>query len=124
MTLSANRVVAASTWAASAAAAVAGLEGVFPTSTQNAIVVGAALLAKVAVAVKFMEGSQRWDKLLKDAEAVYMEYEHEKALTTLRQPTPSAPEPSPPAAPVALPQNVVPIVAPVAPTEVAGGTGA
>lgn len=64
--LSANRVAALATWLTALAALILAVAGTFPASWQNAAVAGVALLTKGAVAVKFMDGSQKWDGLMAD----------------------------------------------------------
>lgn len=59
----ANRVAAISTWLTALAALIVGVTGTLPIGWQNGAAVGAALLTKAVVAVKFMDGSQKFDAL-------------------------------------------------------------
>lgn len=59
----ANRVAAISTWLTAFAALIVGVTGTLPIGWQNGAAVGAALLTKAVVTIKFMDGSQKFDAL-------------------------------------------------------------
>lgn len=59
-----NRVAAVATWLASLAALIAAVVGTFPAGWQNAALGVAALLTKLVVALKFIDGGQKWEQLV------------------------------------------------------------
>lgn len=67
--LPANRLVAITTILTALAGFIAGIAGVFPDAWQNTTLVAVALLTKLVTAIKFMDGSQKFDAL-KSNEAV------------------------------------------------------
>lgn len=61
--LTANRVAAIATWGAGLAAFIAGISGTLPVGWQNGALVLAGLVTKLVTALKFMDGSQKFDEL-------------------------------------------------------------
>lgn len=59
----ANRVAALCTWLAGLAALILGVLHTLPGNWQNGALIGAGLLTKLTVALKYLDGAQKWDAL-------------------------------------------------------------
>ncbi len=57
------RIAAIATFSAGLAAFILGVVQIFPQSWQNYALAAAGLLTKLATGLKFLHGSQQWDKL-------------------------------------------------------------
>ena len=60
---SANRVAAVAAWATGLAAFITGVLQTLPVSWQNYALSAVGVLSQVPVVLKFLQGSQQWDKL-------------------------------------------------------------
>lgn len=92
----ANRVAALATWLTGLGALVLGVTGTLPTTWQNTALIVGGLLTKGAVAVKFLDGSQKYDQREQWTNALATPTPKQQPVqlpyTTEQQPATTAPE--------------------------------